>query len=95
LAQRLLTLEVSSVKDFQNVQNLIDSWSQCLTSFSLSGVLFMFKSIGVVCGGIAFGVPVVGVAAGAVGLVAVGAGIGYLAGSSAGAAGGAAVAALL
>ena len=55
----------------------------------------MFKSIGVVCGGIAFGVPVLGVAAGAVGLVAVGAGIGCLAGSSAGAAGGAAVAALL
>jgi len=55
----------------------------------------MFKSIGVVCGGIAFGVPVLGVAAGAVGLVAVGAGIGYLAGSSAGAAGGAAVAAVL
>ena len=56
----------------------------------------MFKSIGVVCGGIAFGVPIVGVAAGAAGLVLVGAGVGYAVGSSAGAAAsGAAVAALL
>lgn len=55
----------------------------------------MLKSIGVVCGGIAFGVPILGVVAAGVGLVAIGAGIGYVVGSSAGAASGAAVAALL
>ena len=42
----------------------------------------MFKSIGIVCGGIAFGLPVLAVVGAGVALVGVGAGIGYVVGGA-------------